>query len=106
PIHITHVIVGLDVGGAECFLLRLIGAHRDKPQYAHRVISLTSKGTLGPRLEAQGIAVTALGMQSLRDTPRTYARLKRALRSDRTAVLQSWIYNADLLAALAGRRLG
>src|SRR3546814_12976600 len=80
-IQSTQVIVGLDVGGAERFLLRLIEAHHDKPQYAHRVISLTGKGTLGPRLEEQGIAVTALGMKSLRDAPRTYTRLKRALRA-------------------------
>jgi glycosyltransferase involved in cell wall biosynthesis len=106
PVHITHVIVGLDVGGAERFLLRLIEAHRDNPQYAHRVISLTSKGTLGPRLEAQGIAVTALGMKSLRDTPRTYMRLKRALQTHRPDVLQCWMYYADLLGGLAGRRLG
>lgn len=106
PIHITHVIVGLDVGGAERFLLRLIEAHRGNPQYAHRVISLTSKGTLGPRLEAQGIAVTALGMKSLQDTPRTYMRLKRALQAHRPDVLQCWMYYADLLGGLAGRRLG
>ncbi|MFW7343376.1 glycosyltransferase [Pollutimonas sp. H1-120] len=106
PIHITHVIVGLDVGGAERFLLRLIDAHRGNPQYAHRVISLTGKGTLGPQLEAQGIAVTALGMQSLRDTPRTYIRLKRALQAHRPDVLQCWMYYADLLGGLAGRRLG
>lgn len=106
PIHITHVIVGLDVGGAERFLLRLIEAHRDDPQYAHRVISLTSKGTLGARLEEQGIPVTALGMKSLWDAPRTYARLKRALRANRPDVLQCWMYYADLLGGLAGRRLG
>lgn len=105
-IHITHVIVGLDVGGAERFLLRLIDAHRDHPQYVHRVISLTSQGTLGPTLEAQGIAVTALGMKSLRDAPRTYLRLKRELRAHRPDVLQCWMYYADLLGGLAGRRLG
>ncbi|MDX3895627.1 glycosyltransferase family 4 protein [Pusillimonas sp.] len=106
PIHITHVIVGLDVGGAERFLHRLIEAHRGSPVFRHRVISLTSKGVLGPRLEAGGIAVTALGMRSLRDAPRTYARLERQLRAQRPDVLQCWMYYADLLGGLAGRRLG
>src|SRR3546814_21097202 len=41
PIHITHVIVGLDVGGAERFLLRLIESHHNDPRYRHRVIPLT-----------------------------------------------------------------
>lgn len=106
PIHITHVIVGLDVGGAERFLLRLIESHHNDPRYRHRVISLTGKGTLGPRLEEQGIAVTSLGMKSIKDTPRTYARLKRELKAHRPDVLQCWMYYADLLGGLAARRLG
>src|SRR5690606_14287789 len=83
PIHITHVIVGLDVGGAERFLHRLIQSHLNEPLFEHRVISLTSKGVLGPRLEEAGIPVEALGMQSLRDAPRTYVRLQRRLRANR-----------------------
>ena len=106
PTKITHLIVGLDVGGAERFMCRLIDMHQDKPQYEHRVISLTSKGVLGPTLEASGIAVTALGMRSLRDVPRTYFRLKAALRRDLPDVLQCWMYYADLLGGVAGKRLG
>jgi len=106
PIRITHVIVGLDVGGAERFLHRLIETHLDKPHFEHRVISLTSKGVLGPRLEERGVEVTALDMRSVTDAPRTYARLKRRLQADRPDVLQCWMYYADLLGGLAGRRLG
>lgn len=106
PIRITHVIVGLDVGGAERFLHRLVQAHRNSPLYEHRVISLTSKGVLGPRLEGEGIAVCALGMRRLSDAPRTYSRLKRELQAQRPDVLQCWMYYADLLGGLAGRRLG
>lgn len=106
PIRITHVIVGLDVGGAERFLHRLIGAHLDEPLFKHRVISLTSKGVLGPRLEEAGIPVESLEMRSLRDAPRTYARLVQRIRANRPDVLQCWMYYADLLGGLAGRRLG
>src|SRR5690606_32705792 len=81
-------------------------AHRANPQYTHRVISLTGKGVLGPRLEALGIPVDALGMQSIKDAPRTYARLERNLRAQRPDVLQCWMYYSDLLGGLAGRRLG
>lgn len=106
PIRITHVIVGLDVGGAERFLHRLIQSHAGNPLFEHRVISLTGKGVLGPRLEEAGIPVEALGMRSLRDAPRTYLRLERRLRAHRPDVLQCWMYYADLLGGLAGRRLG
>ncbi len=105
-IRITHVIVGLDVGGAERFLVRLIEAHQDNPGFEHRVISLTTKGVLGPGLEGMGIPVTALGMRSLADAPKVYLRLVRALRADRPDVLQCWMYYADLLGGLAGRQLG
>ncbi|WP_397473710.1 glycosyltransferase family 4 protein [Pusillimonas sp.] len=106
PIRITHVIVGLDVGGAERFLHRLIQAHLNEPLFEHRVISLTSKGVLGPRLEEAGVPVECLGMQSLRDAPRTYARLVRRIRTNRPDILQCWMYYADLLGGLAARRLG
>ncbi|MYN11827.1 glycosyltransferase [Pusillimonas sp. TS35] len=106
PVRITHVIVGLDIGGAERFLFRLIQAHQGNPDYVHRVISLTSRGVLGPRLEAMGVPVTHLAMRGIADTPRTYLRLVRALRCDRPDVLQCWMYYADLLGGLAGRQLG
>src|SRR5690606_8960827 len=105
-IRITHVIVGLDVGGAERFLHRLVQAHHDSPLYQHRVISLTSKGVLGPRLEAEGFAVSALGMTSISDAPRTYSCLKREPQAQRLDILQCWMYYAGLLGGLAGRRLG
>lgn len=105
-IKITHVIVGLDVGGAERFMCRLIEAHRDHPGFEHRVISLTSKGVLGPSLEASGIPVSTLGLRRLADAPRTYRRLVRLLRAHRPDVLQCWMYYADLLGGLAARRLG
>jgi len=106
PITVAHVIVGLDVGGAERFLLRLVGAHRDNPAYRHRVISLTTPGALAPRLEEMGVRVEALGMRTLLDAPRTGLRLRRILRRERPDVLQCWMYYADLLGGLAGRSLG
>ncbi len=105
-IKITHVIVGLDVGGAERFLCRLIEAHQGRPEFEHRVISLTTKGVLGPGLEKMGVPVSALHMRSLFDAPKTYFRLVRALRRDKPDVLQCWMYYADLLGGFAGRRLG
>lgn len=105
-ITITHVIVGLDVGGAERFLYRLIEAHKDSVEFEHRVISLTTKGVLGPKLEKMGIHVSALNMRSLFDAPRMYFRLVSALRRNKPDVLQCWMYYADLLGGLAGRRLG
>ncbi|RTZ42334.1 glycosyltransferase [Candidimonas sp. SYP-B2681] len=105
-IKIAHVIVGLDVGGAERFLYRLVEAHNACPEFEHRVISLTGKGVLGPRLEKMGVPVSALNMRSVRDAPKVYFRLLAALRNDRPDVLQCWMYYADLLGGLAGRRLG
>ncbi|PLC53046.1 group 1 glycosyl transferase [Pollutimonas nitritireducens] len=106
PVRIAHVIVGLDVGGAERFLVRLVEAHKNNPGFEHRVISLTTKGVLGPGLEKIGIPVTALGMRNIADAPSVYLRLVNALRADKPDVLQCWMYYADLLGGLAGRQLG
>lgn len=106
PIKILHVIVGLDVGGAESFLCRLIEAHQSNPDFQHRVISLTTKGILGPSLESKGVQVKALGMRTPLDIVRVYFKLVSEIRSDIPDVVQCWMYYSDLLGGLAARRIG
>ncbi|MDA1381017.1 hypothetical protein PCI56_17165 [Plesiomonas shigelloides subsp. oncorhynchi] len=44
---VTHIIIGLNVGGAELMLKRLIESHRERPDIEHSIISLTDMGVLG-----------------------------------------------------------
>jgi glycosyltransferase involved in cell wall biosynthesis len=105
-LKITHIIVGLDVGGAELALKRLIEVHKDNPNYLHSVISLTTTGDVGQQLQTLGVEVHALGMQSALDIPFTLWKLIRLLRTEQPHIVQTWMYHADLLGGLAARLAG
>jgi len=59
-LNITHVITGLETGGAERFLQRLLLQSRAS-DVRSCVISLSSLGAIGAALRDSGIPVTALG---------------------------------------------
>ena len=62
---VIHIIIGLDVGGAELMLKRLIESHQGNPNYRHSVISLTLAGKVGAQLQDIGVDVRALGKTNL-----------------------------------------
>lgn len=59
PIKIVHVVLGLDVGGLERMLLRLL-AHTDRARYAPVVCALDAPGVLAPELAALGVPLTLM----------------------------------------------
>lgn len=69
---IVHVSVGLNVGGAELMLKRLVLHSQKKGKFQHSVISLTDLGVVGLMLQDQGITVHSLGMKSVASMPRTF----------------------------------
>ena len=104
--NIVHVITGLEVGGAEMMLYQLL-AHMDRADFPSEVISLTDVGPVGEKIRGLGIPVRALGMgRSGPPDPRLLLRLARWLRAARPQVVQTWMYHADLLGALAARAAG
>lgn len=105
-VKVTHVIIGLNVGGAELMLKRLIESHNTEPDIEHTVISLTDMGILGEQLAKQGIAVHCLGMSSIMKGPVTFFKLRKLLRTLRPDVVHTWMYHADLLGGLAARSIG
>lgn len=103
--RVLHIIVGLDVGGAEYMLKRLIESDPDAIPNTF-VVSLTSLGVVGDTLRAQGVNVYALGMTSVLHSPFVLWRLIRIIRQYRPAIVQTWMYHADLLGGLAARLAG
>lgn len=95
-----HVITGLGTGGAEGMLARLLSA---PSQFRPVVVSMTGDGTLGEVLRAQGIELIDLGMRRGFPTPGALWRLTRLIRRVRPAVVQTWLYHADLLGLVATR---
>lgn len=100
---VVHIISGLGQGGAETVLYRLV-THAPS-QTKHIVISLGDMGIFGPRLVQAGIEVHALHMKALNVLPK-FLLLRRLLKSLRPDVVQTWMYNADLVGGLAARFSG
>lgn len=81
-------------------LLRLLEGSARLRDGAH-VISLRDRGTIGPRIEAAGIPVSALGL-TRGPTLGALRGLRRNVRESRPDVLQGWMYHGNLAALTAG----
>jgi glycosyltransferase involved in cell wall biosynthesis len=105
PVLVTHIITDVSTGGAEIMLLKLV-SQLDRQRFAARVISLTSSGPIGDRLEALGVPVQALGMRPGSPDPRAVLRLAGWLRANPPDLVQTWMYHADLVGGIATRLAG
>jgi len=97
-----HIIVGLEAGGAETMLRRLI---ENSDQKKNQIVSLTAIGSLGRELVANGYAVHALEMGPTSFCRGCY-RLWKIIRQSHPDVIQTWMYHSDLLGGLIGRLAG
>lgn len=103
---IAHVIIGLNVGGAELMLQRLVLNKSKKDHFEHSVISLTDLGVIGPKLQQQGVDVYGLGMTSLVSLPLMFLKMRKLLKKIKPDVVQTWMYHSDLIGGLAAKSLG
>jgi glycosyltransferase involved in cell wall biosynthesis len=101
-IRVTHVIAGLELGGAETMLCKLLSVS-DHERLQPSVVSLSTLGPLAPRIAALGVPVSALHMARGRVQARPLARLARGLRARRPHVVHTWMYHADLLGGAVAR---
>ena len=103
PMTIVHLIATLDVGGAEMMLYKLVAA-MDRRRFRNVVVSLTDIGAVGKRIEAADVPVHALHMPRGRPHLKGLNSLSRLLQEERPAILQTWMYHANLLGTLVRRR--
>lgn len=102
---VALIITGLATGGAEMMLHKLL-QNIDRSRFEPTVISLMNKGEIGPRIEALGIPVYALGMRRGLPNPLMVLRLARLLRQLQPSLVHTWMYHADLMGGLAARLAG
>lgn len=104
-IRLTHVITGLNQGGAEAALVRLLRG-LESEGFRQSVISLTGRGLYGDLIEAAGIPLRTLGMRSTVRMVLGLPNLFGALRGLEPDIVQTWLYHADLLGLVAARLAG
>lgn len=103
---VVHIIIGLDVGGAELMLKRLVESQLEMPGIQHIIVSLTSLGTLGADLQNIGVKVYYLGMTSMQKGPIVFLKLRTLLKSLEPDVVHTWMYHSDFIGGLAAYSIG
>ena len=103
--EVVHIITTLENGGAEGALYRLV-VH-SKHEIKHVVISMRGLGRYGRLLKDHGITVETIDLPKGRLSLSGCFRLINILRKiNRTAVVQTWMYHADLVGGIVARILG
>lgn len=104
---IIHVIIGLDVGGAESMLKKLVRSQvKDFEKYEHSVVSLTTIGAIGKELKQEGVEVKALGMNTAFSSFLVILKLIKIFKFKKPDVVQTWMYHADLIGGVAAAIAG
>ncbi len=99
----VHIITGLNSGGAERMLTRIVTADIGQKQ---TVISLMNEGVYGAEIKAAGIAVHCLKLDMKLPNPLILLRLAYLLKKLRPDVVMTWLYHADLLGLVAAKLAG
>ncbi|MES3016270.1 MAG: glycosyltransferase [Bacteroidota bacterium] len=100
---ILHIITGLEDGGAEAVLYRLI---TNDSSCKHTVISLMGPGKYGPLLAQKGFTVYSLNMRKGHVTRTGLTFIWECLQNNKYDILQTWMYHADLVGGIIGRFAG
>ena len=100
--RVAHIIAGLETGGAEHCLLRLVTA-LSKHNISNLVVALGKPGSLSPKV-AQVATLIHLGLPS-RFSIAAFFGVIRRIRAD-SYVVHTWMPHANVLFGIIGRVLG
>lgn len=102
--RVLHVITGLNQGGAETVLFRLILSN---PDAEHRIISLTSIGFFGNKLLSNNFQVCALNMhEGVFATIAGLFKLYSSIKNNKPDIIQTWMYHSDLIGGIIAKICG
>ncbi len=102
-ISVLHIITGLKIGGAENALYRLV-TNFEKENYTHRVISLTSGGTLLKQFEEAKVEVTQFDFK--KNPFKQFWKLSIYIKSIKPDIVNTWMYHANIIGGIAARFAG
>ena len=99
--RVLHIISGLNQGGAEQMLLQLL-RKVDPVKYPMEVVSLTSAGVVGERIEREsGVVTKALHWERWRKRILALRDLRKSVESFQPDILQGWMYHGNIAGWLA-----
>jgi glycosyltransferase involved in cell wall biosynthesis len=101
-IRVAEIITGLNRGGAEIMLLRLLAA-MDRQHVDPVVISLLPPGPLAVPIAALGIPVHSVHLGGGLKGFAGFGRLWSLLRRLRPDLVHTWMYHADLIGGTLAR---
>ena len=97
PKRIVHLITGLNTGGAESMLFKLV-CFPESSEFEHVVISLMNKGTMGAQIEEQGVKVFSVGDDLTKFSPKRFLNLYLLLRKLRPNLVMGWMYHGNVIS--------
>ncbi len=92
---IVHIITGLNNGGAETMLYKLL-QNIDASEYQCFVVSMLDKGVMGKKIESLGISVLPLNMNKKYNILTAFFKTRKLCKD--AEMIQSWMYHANLWA--------
>jgi glycosyltransferase involved in cell wall biosynthesis len=103
PIRITFVVTGLDVGGAEMMLWKLL-SKLDRTRFEPSLISLSSSAIgMLPAFDRLGVHREVLGWGAAHHAITRMGALARTLRRFAPDIVQGWMYHGNIAATVATR---
>lgn len=100
---ITHIITGLNNGGAEAVLYRLI--YHDQ-ENTHIVISMMGEGKYSNPLHAIGVKIHYINMPRGKLTYKGIINLWKIIKNTNSDIIQTWMYHADLIGGTLAKLQG
>ena len=103
-IKILHVINGLDLGGAETALYRLVQAMQGR-SYSFAVIVLSQPGYYSEKIKSLGIPIYYLEIKQGKRL-KAFFRLIRCIRNVQPDIVQTWLYHSDFMGGICAKLCG
>ncbi|NMM43068.1 glycosyltransferase [Rhodospirillaceae bacterium KN72] len=101
-VSVLHVIVDLEVGGAERALVNLVTSEKD-PGIRHHVMCLRIGGAFSDQVRDSGVPLIVAGGEGLRAAPHWIGSIRRQIRTLQPDIVHGWMYYANLFCFAALR---
>ncbi len=98
---IVHIILSLELGGAERMLERLIKESSKDNSIQQSIITLKNEGSIGRQLKIDGFDITSMGMTYKISSLFILFKLIKILRKKKPDAVYTWMYHSDLIGGLA-----